>query len=458
MIFYYIILIINLYQRQRYSLSKFEINIIKQIIGINTKQIKQNTMDKLTNQEVLRLLNEETKTWLSTMQPSNFAHLLNSICKIPQFINITTATSANIGKAGELKFEELCKKLPCNYTIQNTAKIGHAGDFIITFTNNGREYKCLIDIKNYKNKIPKKEIDKFIYDLTYGSYDSGLLVSLNSKFTGIAESLHLTNHTTPYGEVPIMFVSEAPDDLLLKCVQLICLKSMVNIDKQCNADLISVSINNINQALQHSASTRRMLSDMQSTLSSQINMCQEQLIGGEVRIKDSIRYLEYQLSTIQINTNDPFGDNPFSTFGGNTATTTNAFGQTDNTTTIISTTTNDTTDAFNEGKTNKTPPDNLQQFKLSYYKYSDYPLINQLLDFKWDKIEQDKEKGNGVLTSKSVIIYINPFKTKTNITINKNDNLMPDVLAPLFTERKKYYTATLSQDIINNLYKVLSIN
>lgn len=431
-------------------------------------------MDKLTNQEVLQLLNEETKSWLSTMQPLNFAHLLNSICKIPQFINITTATSANIGKAGELKFEELCKKLPCNYTIQNTAKIGHAGDFIITFTSNGREYKCLIDIKNYKSKIPKKEIDKFIYDLTYGSYDSGLLVSLNSKFTGIAESLHLVDHTTPYGKVPIMFVSEAPDDLLLKCVQLICLKSMVNTDKQCNADLISVSINNINQALQHSASTRRMLSDMQSTLSSQINMCQEQLIGGEVRIKDSIRYLEYQLSTIQTEI-DPFEANPFSTSS------TNAFGTT--------TTTNNTTDGFNnnsffstfnddktneektytttniDDKTNttktnddKTNTNNLLQFNLSYYKYSDYPLINQLLDFKWDKIEQDKEKGNGVLTSTTVIIYVNPFKTKTNITINKEDNLMPDVLAPLFTERKKYYTTTLSQNIINHLYKVLSIN
>lgn len=92
-----------------------------------------------------------------------------------------TLVSSEIGKHGELEFEELAE----NYTrwgpLTNTSKIPHSGDL------SGKIKGCstLFEIKRYSTDVPTKEVDKFLRDMDeHPEVPLGIFISQKSNIIG----------------------------------------------------------------------------------------------------------------------------------------------------------------------------------------------------------------------------------------------------------------------------------
>lgn len=245
-------------------------------------------------------------TWvqqLDDVKVSNilYYHFLTSVNMVNNSMlieskNTTSDKPAEIGKTGESIFAKLCEKLPSNYKVINTSKIGKKGDFIIEYTNNNVVKKILIDIKKYNTTVPKKEIDKFHEDLNYGNYSAGLLVSLSSKLVGISDLIYLEDKVFATGVIPVMYLTNLQDNysILLHAIQLLVIQTKSKLaDLQNNSiDKIAFATTNITNALVKSSDTRRNLSELNTTVNKSINCSTENLISLELFIKMSISQLE----------------------------------------------------------------------------------------------------------------------------------------------------------------------
>ena len=107
---------------------------------------------------------------------------LDNLNKIVQSIQMIQENSSLKGQIGESKvFNTLTMLFPKN-EIEDTHSTPNRGDFIIHLNN---DKKILIDNKDYKNNVPKKEIDKFYQDIeTNVDVHGGILMSNTS---GIAK-------------------------------------------------------------------------------------------------------------------------------------------------------------------------------------------------------------------------------------------------------------------------------
>jgi hypothetical protein len=192
-------------------------------------------------------------------------------------------------------------QMPRGYTLLNTAKRGKQGDFIIEYAYNGKVYRCLVDIKNYKHKVPTKELDKLYEDISFGSYDAGLIVSYHSKFTGIENSIHIENKALAIGVIPIMYLSEVSAAIITQCIETLFTRVVVTAERICEQSKIETALVFINTSLQQSALVRRVLSDLLTTITSQMNKCQGQLMGLELQINTAIKQISHKpVSIMQV--------------------------------------------------------------------------------------------------------------------------------------------------------------
>jgi hypothetical protein len=205
--------------------------------------------------------------------------------------NIKSYYPSIIGKKAEDSFELLCKRLSNQYNILSTAKIGKQGDFIIEYSNNGMLYKCLVDIKNYEKTVPKKEIDKFYEDLNYGSYNAGLILSKKSKFTGISENIYVSDVMLSYDRLPVMFLSSLSNELIIKCIEILFFKITVIKEKKFDYMQVENILMNINNTLEHSSLTRRILKEHQDSTMDAVAKSLNNLNSLEQKINDSINYI-----------------------------------------------------------------------------------------------------------------------------------------------------------------------
>lgn len=95
--------------------------------------------------------------------------------------------SYTLGKEGENRIFDVLKDL--NLSFEKMFTKTKSGDFVIKLCNNKQ---CVVEVKNYKSRIPQKEIDKFINDLDSNEmYSFGIIISLYSEST----SFHLKEYS-----------------------------------------------------------------------------------------------------------------------------------------------------------------------------------------------------------------------------------------------------------------------
>jgi hypothetical protein len=423
---------------------------------------------------VVNILKPGAKKWITSLSTYQLAGLIdafyelethkvaelesnitgvNNVDKVNQRVITSTVSistpvleqyAANIGKYGEQSFADVTKTLPCNYRVCNTAKDGHAGDFIIEYSMHGRVYKCLVDIKTYKSTIPKKEIDKFISDLMYGNYDGGLLVSQKSHFVGRPESIYIEDVTVPYATVPVMYLAKIDNDLINSCIEVICAKMSTLVAVQMDQSTIMNSVNFINNSLQQLGVTRRILSEMQLTTTSQIQRCQETLISSEIQIKMCLKQMRNEITHPKIITSPTpkfilRDDHPIDNIS------------------IISADPLPLVDNLKFDKierVNDLPDDIIFIYKK--FCVNDTTLIHQMTEFGWSKISQDDNGTNARFESPFVNIDVKPLKTKTRVEIFDVDNVgmsVPNDITTLLTRHSKKYIGTLTQVLIEAMQK-----
>lgn len=258
------------------------------------------TMEPLVSSTILNLLDRRTAEWAGGLTAQDFATILQSVHSIPgvmhalrasystQPTQLESQSAAEIGKQGEANFARICRALPENYQVINTAKQGKAGDFIIHYSAGRVKKSCLVDIKKYTTTVPKKELDKFYEDLTYGSYDAGLIISYSTKFVGISDNIYLEQKDLSYGSIPVMYLANVSEDLILQAIKILMLRVTAQAKHDADLDKLGGILSCINSALSQSAITRRILTELGTTVNTSIQRCIEQLITLEVQVKRSI--------------------------------------------------------------------------------------------------------------------------------------------------------------------------
>ena len=131
--------------------------------------------------ERISKLNEMHKTEVNSIR-EKYETKLDKLNKVVQSIHMINENSSLKGQVGENKmFSDLTMFYP-KCTIEDTHKEPNRGDFIIETVN---DKKLLIDNKDYKGNIPKKEIEKFISDIENNADVHG--GALLSNCSGIAK-------------------------------------------------------------------------------------------------------------------------------------------------------------------------------------------------------------------------------------------------------------------------------
>lgn len=310
-----------------------DVNVTNTEDPINTSiNNKPNTL--LVCNSVLDLLDFKTKRWVTSLSSQELAYVFQAVNSIPNVIHslkytppyippyaspytslsnqsasnqsvsnqssyfngVESNAAADIGKRGENEFAKICNSLPDNYKLINTSKQGKQGDFVIIYKTNGITKKCLVDLKKYASTIPKKEIDKFYDDINFGHYDAGLIISYNSRFVGIPDDIYMENRATPYATIPIMFLSNTNNLLILQAIKILMLKTIVSVEHSFDISKLESMLEFINNSMMQSSLTRRCLSDLQTGINTQIQKCQENLTSLEVQIRHTIKEMEKLIS------------------------------------------------------------------------------------------------------------------------------------------------------------------
>lgn len=259
------------------------------------------------SKNVADLLDLRTREWAINLNAEDLSVILQATYRIPgvmyslrsmtSHVQSDSQCAAEIGKQGETAFAKICQSLPDSYQVVNTAKQGKAGDFIIYYTEGRIKKSCLVDIKKYSTTVPKKELDKFYDDLTFGCYDAGLIISYNTKFAGIHDSIFLEQRDMSYGKIPIMYLANVPEDFIIHAIKIIMLKTIVAADKEITSTKLESMLNFINSALAQSSMTRRTLSELNHSVSNSIQKCQEQLVSLEIQVKRTINEISGLIET-----------------------------------------------------------------------------------------------------------------------------------------------------------------
>lgn len=271
-----------------------------------------NVVESLYNNEnnvfsqALNLLDDNTKRWVSSLTSNELSSLFRYTYALPSLLPYLShqenKTSSEIGKLGEDNFYTTVQNLPEGYIVETTSKANHQGDFVIVLEADNRLYKCLVDIKRYKTTVPTSQIIKFYSDLSNGNYDCGLFISQTSKITNM-KSIDLEVYNGLHGPIPIMYLSEIPDEIMLKCIQMIFAKTRIMYSRITDTSRIENLILFANNTLQNLVETRALLQDLNNTMSKSIMNCQQKIMTVEAQAQSALseitRTISYNVPNIQ---------------------------------------------------------------------------------------------------------------------------------------------------------------
>jgi hypothetical protein len=92
----------------------------------------------------------------------------------------TASASVEIGKQGEMKFEDMVDKYTQWGPLKNTSKLDHHGDRMCKI----RECEVMFEVKEYTNVVPSTEVDKFKRDMEeHPDFHLGVFASMNTNIS-----------------------------------------------------------------------------------------------------------------------------------------------------------------------------------------------------------------------------------------------------------------------------------
>lgn len=266
-------------------------------------------------QELLKLSLTIIRSSGIIVQDNTLPNLLN---KQIDLLSLLTGQSNNPVKKGQLgenivenALNTYCSKYGISFN--NTTKTSHQTDYMLSFKHNSKVYNILLEIKHYKNSVPKKEITKFKSDLINVSNNNNSIDTINSTH-GILCSLtsgivykHQFSWKKNKNKNIIMYLPNSGTDCLLLVYSIWFLKSLIineekyqyntenSIDKL-NFKIIETHLNNLKLTIDNIRNIQKNLNQFESNLKSMIdnnfNGIRTQLIDLNVELINSIKNLE----------------------------------------------------------------------------------------------------------------------------------------------------------------------
>jgi hypothetical protein len=242
------------------ELSNTNLNFLEYLNTITDKQIFLNYIVELGYNEYLKLKNLKFDNQFSTKQENtiNINTLLskhtNDIYKLIDdkinvlsiYNNINAIDNKSRGTIGENIIYDFFKNNFNEFEIDDTSMIPHSGDFKLYIPEINE--KIIIEVKNYKNTVDQKQIDKLYYDLNYSGINYGLFISLYSNISNKKNNIEWEITKINSKTNIVIFISNINDNLLFTAVYvLINLIKLIKSDQSVilNSSLDISKISNI---------------------------------------------------------------------------------------------------------------------------------------------------------------------------------------------------------------------
>lgn len=181
-------------------------NFINQILKLGFQEFNKHNANVIQN-SVINLFDDKL---------DNLKLLINEIKLEQQNKMLQLNTNNTKGALGEQLIYEFFKQN--NYHIEDTSGIAHSGDMCLYLEEINQN--VLIEIKNYKNSVDQKQIDKFYYDLNYTGIKLGIFISLQSKIVNIKYPIEWKINEA--NEI-LIFISECKEEYLYLAIYSIIL-------------------------------------------------------------------------------------------------------------------------------------------------------------------------------------------------------------------------------------------
>ena len=273
-------------------------------------------------EEILQHVSDENKEWVQSLTLCDIANLLDKIALIPHMKSINKQPEklpVTAGKIGESEFAYIIShNMPSDYTLIDTAKQGHKGDFILQWQSykTNQIYKILVDVKNYKTTVPQKEIDKFYWDIKLNSsINGGLLISLNSKIVGISKLIDFKKLQTDNNTVPVCFINSSTPEVICEIVKLIFHSiELQNINENFVLvdDALISGISSLSDQVQLITECRDAMQKTKTTIEIELNDMMFKLMKCEHNISSELKNINKMLinkvKPIQIDDNETNSD------------------------------------------------------------------------------------------------------------------------------------------------------
>ncbi len=126
----------------------------------------------------------------------------------------SASASSDIGKQGEMEFEDMVAKYTRWGALTNTSKLSHGGDRSCKI----KGCDTIFEVKKYSNDVPSKEVDKFMRDMEeHPETPLGVFASLNTHITGKKSGNFIQMTWTAHSQLLIFincFNQHSPPDIL----------------------------------------------------------------------------------------------------------------------------------------------------------------------------------------------------------------------------------------------------
>jgi hypothetical protein len=122
------------------------------------------------------------------------------------------------------------------FSIEDTSSIPHSGDFKLFIPEINEN--LILEVKNYKNTIDQKQIDKLYYDMNYTGINYAIFISLNSNIVNKKNNIEWDIKDNKI----VVFISNCSNELLLLSIYI-----FINLHKIINESKQAKYSNNINE-------------------------------------------------------------------------------------------------------------------------------------------------------------------------------------------------------------------
>lgn len=392
--------------------------------------------------EILKYVADEYKPWVRTLTSKDVGQILNSIAMMPNIRDsqkIISKGSVDIGKEGENTFMQIITKyLSDDYKLDNVTKVGHSGDFKLIWTSlkTNISYKMLIEVKQYTNTVPTREITKFYTDLNQNQIHCGLFISLNSKICGISNIVELKNIAKDNGQpIPCIFANIKEPALIVEIIKLLFHIVEINDIHDNNVyrmDELTYQLSQLNENIEMIGNCKLILTTAKINIEKNLNdviykimECEYSLISKIARITATIEN--------GCNTNHIILDNDIS----------------------------DTLETISENKSLSML--NLMKESFSSYLNTDrISLLYQIFSLEWDKSALDINKRICTLYKNNNEYSIKIFKDSLSFIIIKLGDVGMEILNEIQSLRQSKVKKSsscidikINQDNINHIIKLI---